>query len=63
MWWLPVEVSDGVALACRGGCVLVDGFVSSCLVALAAGDACVGDGVGAALCVGCDVVGFGAGWL
>lgn len=62
---LPVEVAYGVAL---WGCVVglifpVDGFVSSCLVAFAAGDACVVDGVCASLCVGCDVVWFGAGWL
>ena len=62
---LPVEVAYCVALwGCVVGLILpVDGFVSSCLVAFAAGDAGVVDGVGAALCVGCDVVGFGAGWL
>ena len=37
-----------------------DGFVSAFLVAFAAGDACVGDGVCASLCVGCDVVRLGA---
>ena len=60
---LPVKVSDGVASACRGGCVPSDGFVSSCLVAFAAGDSCVGDGVCSAFCVGDDVVWFWAGWL
>jgi hypothetical protein len=61
---LPVKVSDGVALLCGAGYVVPsDGFVSSRLVAFAAGDACVGDGVGAAPRVGDDVVWFGAGWL
>ena len=57
-WFLPVDVSDGVALLCV--VVPSDGFVSSCLVASSACDACVGDGVCAAFCVGDDVVGFGA---
>ena len=53
-----------MAACCGDGHVVpVDGFVSSCLVAFAAGDACVVDGVCPASCVGGDVVGFGAGWL
>lgn len=56
-----VALFTGVVLLC--GSVPSDGFVSSCLVAFAAGDACVGDGVGAAFCVWGDVVGFWAGWL
>ena len=62
---LPVDVSDGMALSeCDVGLIVpVDGFVSSGLVAFAAGDACVVDGVCPALCVWCDVVWFGTGWL
>ena len=58
---LPVDVSDGVALSWF--VVPSYWFVSSCLVASAACDACVGDGVCSAVCVGDDVVWFGAGWL
>ena len=61
---LPVDVAYGVAFLCGvGNGVPVGGFVSSFLVALAAGDAGVVDGVCAAPRVWGDVVGFGAGWL